>query len=60
MTIQFTDGVKINTSGPYRTLHLKDGWYIVGQGQLIPMADAEECRNFLDLRNKNLLTWAGK
>ena len=37
--LRFTDGVEIDTSGEYRTLHLKDGWYVVGHGCSIPCTD---------------------
>jgi hypothetical protein len=40
MTIlKFTEGVEIDTSGPLRKLHLEDGWYVVGEGLLLPVAD---------------------
>lgn len=40
--LNFTDGVSINTSGPLRTLYLKDGWYVVGRGILFPCTDEED------------------
>lgn len=45
--IRFTDGVRVNTSGPYRILKLRDGYYVAGRGFLIPCrdhSDAEETR----------------
>ncbi|MGA2224115.1 MAG: hypothetical protein ABSH41_06720 [Syntrophobacteraceae bacterium] len=43
MTIlKFTDGVEIDTSGPLRKFHLHDGWYVVGEGLLLPVADEVE------------------
>jgi hypothetical protein len=39
MTLKFTDGIEIDTSGEYRTLKLFDGWYLVGNGLLIPAKD---------------------
>ncbi len=42
MLIRFTDGVNINTDGPLRPLHLKDGWYVVGKGYLLPVDSREE------------------
>lgn len=37
MTIlRFNDGVNVDTSGLLRPLHLKDGWYVVGEGYLSP------------------------
>ena len=41
MTLHFTDGVSIDTSGPLRILLLEDGAYVVGQGMLIPV-DSQE------------------
>ena len=40
--LSFSDGVTIDTDGPYRKLHLKDGWYVVGNGLLSPVLDEEE------------------
>ena len=40
--LRFNDGVNIDTSGPLRTLRLRDGYYVVGQGMCIPVADREE------------------
>jgi hypothetical protein len=42
MTLHFTDGVSIDTSGPLRILLLEDGVYVVGQGNLIPVDSQEE------------------
>jgi hypothetical protein len=39
MRINFTDGVSIETAGPLRILHLADGHYVVGEGNLIPVDD---------------------
>ena len=37
--MRFSDGIKIDTSGPLRLLELHDGWYAVGEGKLIPVKD---------------------
>ncbi len=42
MKLRFSDGVGVDTSGELRTLHLHDGWYVVGKGLLIPMGSCEE------------------
>lgn len=39
--LRFNDGVNIDTSGEYRTLHLRDGWYVVGHGLCSPEASQE-------------------
>jgi hypothetical protein len=42
MKIHFTDGVSIETAGPLRILHLADGHYVVGEGNLIPVDDRDD------------------
>jgi hypothetical protein len=39
--LTFSDGIEIDTSGELRLLELYDGWYIVGEGRLIPVKDEE-------------------
>ena len=41
-TLKFSDGFEIDTSGELRLLELYDGWYVVGEGKLIPVKDEEE------------------
>ena len=41
-TLKFTDGIQIKTDGPLRKLKLDDGWYVTGQGFLIPVRDEQE------------------
>jgi len=38
----FSDGISIDTNGNLRLLRLQDGWYVVGEGHLIPVNDIEE------------------
>ena len=40
--LSFSDGIEIDTSGELRLLELYDGWYVVGEGRLIPVKDEEE------------------
>jgi hypothetical protein len=40
--LKFSDGIEIDTSGELRLLELYDGWYVVGEGKLIPVKDEEE------------------
>jgi hypothetical protein len=40
--LMFNDGVVVETGGPLRKLHLEDGWYVVGEGFLIPVASEDE------------------
>lgn len=46
-TLKFNDGVEIDTSGKMRTLKLKDGWYAVGEGMLIPCSSREEAEEII-------------
>ena len=53
--LKFSDGVEIETGGNARTLKLKDGWYAVGHGSLVPCvneAEAEIWAARLNRRNK--------
>jgi hypothetical protein len=45
--LRFSDGIEIDTSGPLRLLELHDGWYVVGEGRLIPVKDKKEGENFI-------------
>ena len=52
MVINFSDGVSVDTKGELRCLHLKDGYYVVGRGFLIPVADPEEAAATIREMNK--------
>ena len=39
MILDFEDGISIDISGPLRILSLHDGWYLVGEGLLMPADD---------------------
>ena len=47
-TLKFSDGVEINTDGPLRIIHLDDGYYVTGEGTLIPCRDQEEADEILN------------
>jgi hypothetical protein len=34
--------MEFDLSGDLRVVHRRDGWYVVGRGMLIPVADREE------------------
>ena len=52
--LRFNDGVNIDTSGELRILRLKDGYYVVGQGMCIPVADREEAKEVIEeMKNDN-------
>jgi len=46
-TLNFSDGISINTEGKLRPLHLRDGWYVVGEGCLIPVEDMKEAQEII-------------
>jgi hypothetical protein len=40
--LKFSDGMIIHTHGTLRIIELSDGWYLVGDGKLIPVKDETE------------------
>jgi hypothetical protein len=46
--LKFSDGIEIDTAGELRLLELYDGWYVVGEGKLIPVKDEEEGLNTIE------------
>ena len=52
MSLTFNDGMTFDTTGPLRLTKRSDGWYIVGEGTLMPVADPEEGRKFIALLQK--------
>lgn len=48
MTIRFTDGMEFDTSGELRKVKRSDGWYVVGDGMLVPVGGPEEADAFID------------
>ena len=46
--LRFSNGVEIDTSGPLRKLKLKDGWYVVGDGMLMPANDEAEADELVE------------
>lgn len=45
--LKFTDGEEIDTSGELRLEHRYDGWYLLGQGMLVPIKDPDEGRELM-------------
>jgi len=45
--LYFNDGISIDTSGVLRILKLYDGYYVVGEGKLLPMDSYIECQEFI-------------
>ena len=46
--LKFTDGEVFDTSGPLRKEERYDGWYVLGQGKLIPVKDEKEADKVID------------
>jgi len=40
--LKFTDGEEFDLSGPFRLEERYDGWYVVGENKLIPVASEAE------------------
>ena len=45
--LKFSDGVEFDTSGPLRPEQRHDGWYVVGQGMLIPVDSEEDALKYI-------------
>jgi hypothetical protein len=40
--LEFSDGMIIHTHGPMRVVEFSDGWYVVGEGKMIPVKSEDE------------------
>lgn len=58
--LRFSDGVTIDTSGKLRTLELADGWYVVGEGKLIPVKDKEEAKSLIKMMTEKPIEESAK
>lgn len=47
--MRFSDGEKFDTKGPFRVVRRSDGWYVVGHGTLVPVADQDEGAEMIKL-----------
>lgn len=47
--MKFTDGMEIRTDGKLRAIRKSDGWYVVGEGLLIPVDNREEAEREIKL-----------
>ena len=45
--IEFSDGMKFDTSGELRLEYRSDGWYVVGQGMLCAVDTPEEGKKMI-------------
>ena len=48
MSLTFSDGMTFNTSGPLRLTRRSDGWYVIGEGMLMPVEGPAEGRIIID------------
>ena len=47
--LKFSDGEEFDTSGPLRKDERRDGWYVIGEGKLIPVASEEEADQMIKI-----------
>tara|TARA_R100000687_G_C6395673_1_gene139414 strand:+ start:91 stop:276 length:186 start_codon:yes stop_codon:yes gene_type:complete len=45
--LRFSDGEEFDTSVELQLIHRKDGWYVIGEGYLLPVKDIDEGRKRL-------------
>jgi hypothetical protein len=50
--LRFSDGEEFDTSGEMRKEERKDGWYVLGNGMLIPVKDEAEADTYINLKKK--------
>lgn len=50
-TLRFTDGMEFDTSGPLRPVKRSDGWYVAGNGLLMPVNDYAEAQEVIKEEN---------
>ena len=51
--LKFSDGITIDTAGPYRVISMKDGMYVVGHGCCIPVENGKEAFEIIKLFKEN-------
>ena len=51
--LRFNDGVNVDTSGPLRVIRLRDGYYVVGNGMMIPVEDRKEANEVISEMTNN-------
>lgn len=45
--LKFTDGEEFDLSGSIRKECREDGWYVLGEGRLIPVKDEQAADNYI-------------
>lgn len=48
MRLRFSDGMTFDTSGELRTEQRSDGWYVLGEGKLLPMRDETQASAYVE------------
>ncbi len=54
-TLTFSDGETFDTSVELQLTRRKDGWYVIGEGYLIPVKDIDEGREKLKEMKESLI-----
>ena len=52
-TLRFSDGEEFDTSVPLQLTLRKDGWYVIGEGNLIPVKSLDEGREVVKEMKQN-------
>lgn len=47
--LKFNDGEVFDLSGPLRVEERSDGWYVLGENKMIPVASRSEGLNLIDV-----------
>ena len=47
--LKFSDGMVIHTHGELRCIEFSDGWYVVGEGKLIPVPNENEGKRVINI-----------
>jgi hypothetical protein len=51
-TLKFNDGMEFDTSGRLRAEERQDGWYVLGQGMLIPVSGPAEAEKVIAMHHQ--------
>ena len=52
-TLRFSDGEEFDTSVPLQLTLRKDGWYVIGEGNLIPVESLDKGREVVKEMKQN-------
>ncbi|MCR4286209.1 MAG: hypothetical protein NUW00_04920 [Candidatus Kaiserbacteria bacterium] len=50
--LKFTDGMSFDTQGSLRVCRRSDGFYVIGNGMMIPVDSREEGQKIIDDENQ--------